>query len=38
MIHEARTDLAMWFGLIFLLIVGPGSQSVDAKIAVSSRA
>ena len=24
MIHEARTDLAMWFGLVFLLVVGAG--------------
>jgi putative oxidoreductase len=30
MAHEARTDLAMWMGLAFLLIVGAGSLSVDA--------
>jgi len=34
MIHEARTDLAMWFGLLFLLIVGAGRKcSLDAKLA-----
>jgi putative oxidoreductase len=33
MLHEARTDLAMWFGLLFLLIVGAGRKwSVDAKL------
>jgi uncharacterized membrane protein YphA (DoxX/SURF4 family) len=33
MIHEARTDFAMWFGLLFLLIVGSGRKwSVDAKL------
>jgi putative oxidoreductase len=33
MLHEARTDLAMWFGLLFLLIVGSGRKlSVDAKL------
>jgi hypothetical protein len=26
MMHEARTDLAMWFGLLFLLIVGAGRK------------
>jgi uncharacterized membrane protein YphA (DoxX/SURF4 family) len=30
MVHEGRTDLAMFFGLLFLLIVGGGSWSVDA--------
>ena len=29
MMHEARTDLSMWMGLLFLLIVGAGSISVD---------
>ena len=32
MVHEARTDFAMWFGLLFLLIAGPGRCSVDALI------
>jgi uncharacterized membrane protein YphA (DoxX/SURF4 family) len=32
MVHEARTDLAMWFGLLFLLITGPGRWSADALI------
>ncbi len=30
MMHEARTDLSMWMGLAFLLIVGAGSISLDA--------
>jgi putative oxidoreductase len=33
MSHEARTDFAMLSGLIFLLIVGAGRWSVDARIA-----
>jgi len=32
MVHEARTDFAMWFGLVFLLITGPGRWSADALI------
>jgi uncharacterized membrane protein YphA (DoxX/SURF4 family) len=28
--HEARTDLCMWLGLVFLIIVGAGRWSVDA--------
>jgi putative oxidoreductase len=31
MIHEARTDLSMLLGLLFLLIVGAGAWSVDAR-------
>jgi putative oxidoreductase len=30
MMHEARTDLSMWMGLVFLLLVGAGSISADA--------
>jgi uncharacterized membrane protein YphA (DoxX/SURF4 family) len=30
--HEARTDLAMAFGLVFLLLVGAGSISCDARL------
>ena len=30
MLHEARTDFSMLLGLLFLLIVGPGSLSLDA--------
>jgi putative oxidoreductase len=26
MIHESRTNLAMWFGLVFLLVVGAGKN------------
>jgi uncharacterized membrane protein YphA (DoxX/SURF4 family) len=32
MMHEARTDLSMWMGLLFLLFVGAGSISFDALI------
>ena len=31
MAHEARTDYAMLLGSIFLLVVGAGSWSLDAK-------
>ncbi len=31
MLHESRTDFSMVLGLLFLLIVGPGSWSVDRK-------
>jgi hypothetical protein len=35
-IHEARTDLAMWFGLLFLLIVGTGKMySLDAAVTAA---
>ena len=30
MVHEARTDFSMWLGLVFLLIVGAGTLSLDA--------
>jgi putative oxidoreductase len=33
MAHEARTDFAMLFGCVFLLMVGAGSWSVDAAVA-----
>jgi uncharacterized membrane protein YphA (DoxX/SURF4 family) len=33
MAHEARTDWAMLLGAVFLLIVGAGSWSVDARLA-----
>lgn len=36
MLHEARTDLAMLFGSIFLLIVGAGLWSIDAKLSARS--
>lgn len=32
-LHESRTDLAMLFGSLFLLIVGAGPWSIDAKLA-----
>ena len=31
MMHEARTDLSMWLGLVFLILVGPGRWSIDAR-------
>jgi uncharacterized membrane protein YphA (DoxX/SURF4 family) len=31
-VHEARTDLLMIFGLLFLLAVGAGPVSLDARI------
>jgi uncharacterized membrane protein YphA (DoxX/SURF4 family) len=32
-LHEARADLSMLLGLLFLLIVGAGSFSIDARAA-----
>ena len=29
--HEARTDYCMWLGSLFILIVGAGSLSLDAR-------
>ena len=37
MLHEARTDISMVLGLIFILIVGAGALSVDAARRASSR-
>ncbi len=31
--HEARTDYCMWLGSLFLLIVGAGSLSLDARLS-----
>ena len=33
MVHEARADFCMFLGLVFLLIVGAGRWSLDAKLA-----
>jgi uncharacterized membrane protein YphA (DoxX/SURF4 family) len=33
MLHEARTDLSMWLGCLFLVLVGAGMRSVDAHLA-----
>jgi putative oxidoreductase len=33
MLHEARTDLSMWLGCLFLVLVGAGTRSVDARLA-----
>ena len=38
MIHEARTDLAMLFGLAFLLVVGAGAWSLDARMGSKAAA
>lgn len=32
MLHEARTDFSMILGLLFLLVVGGGRWSIDAKL------
>lgn len=34
-LHEARTDVSMLLGLVFLLLVGGGSWSLDARLAES---
>jgi putative oxidoreductase len=31
--HEARTDWSMLLGLVFLLVAGAGSRSIDARLA-----
>ena len=33
MAHEARTDICMWLGSLFLIIVGAGILSLDYKLA-----
>jgi putative oxidoreductase len=33
MMHEARTDFSMLFSLVFLLIVGAGAWSLDARLS-----
>jgi putative oxidoreductase len=35
MLHEARTDFSMLLGLLFLLMVGAGAWSVDARLGRS---
>jgi uncharacterized membrane protein YphA (DoxX/SURF4 family) len=37
-LHEARTDVSMLLGLIFLLITGPGRLSFEAVLAAKRRA
>ncbi len=32
-LHEARTDYCMWLGSLFILLVGAGSLSMDARVA-----
>jgi len=31
MLHEARTDISMLLGLVFLMVTGAGSISLDAR-------
>lgn len=38
MLHEARTDFSMLFGLLFLLIAGAGTASMDAKLMAGKSA
>jgi uncharacterized membrane protein YphA (DoxX/SURF4 family) len=38
MLHEARTDCCLWLGLVFLLRVGAGPWSVDARAPGQQRA
>jgi uncharacterized membrane protein YphA (DoxX/SURF4 family) len=33
MAHEARTDFAMWLGCLFLVLVGAGGASLDARLS-----
>jgi putative oxidoreductase len=33
MLHEARTDLSMWLTCLFLVVVGGGARSADARLA-----
>lgn len=37
MMHEIRTDFAMWLGSFFLLIKGGGEWSVDRKITIKTQ-
>jgi hypothetical protein len=37
MAHEARTDLCMWLGSLFLLIGGAGRISLDAILTPGAR-
>ena len=37
MVHEARTDFSMLLGSLFLLIVGAGAWSLDARLSKSKR-
>jgi putative oxidoreductase len=35
--HESRTDICMWLGSLFLLIVGAGAYSLDERLFGSRR-
>jgi putative oxidoreductase len=37
MMHEARTDISMWMGLLFLMLVGAGCISFDALMTRGKR-
>jgi putative oxidoreductase len=32
-VHEARTDLCMWLGCLYLILVGAGALSIDAVLS-----
>jgi len=32
MVHDARVDLSMWLGSLFLIITGAGEASLDARL------
>lgn len=36
--HESRTDMCMWLGSLFLVIVGAGPWSADARLFKNSQA
>lgn len=33
MLHEARTDFSMWLAALFLVVVGAGGLSIDARLS-----
>ena len=35
-VHESRVDLSMWLGSLFLILVGPGGASLDARLGRAS--
>jgi len=38
MLHEARTDLCMWLGLVFLFVAGAGRKySLDARLSAPTQ-
>jgi len=37
MVHEARTDFALWAGLLFLILAGPGRWALDFRSGSTAR-